>query len=74
MVSGKTVYDIYLFGVFMKLIHNISQSMIFCGELMIMLQLWLKLRKLKKVYLYCNFLIIVYNVIKILFEIAIVDL
>lgn len=57
----------------MKLIHNISQSMIFCGELMIMLQLWLKLRKLK-VYLYCNFLIIVYNVIKILFEIAIVDL
>lgn len=73
MVSGKTVYGIYLFGVFMKLIHNISQSMIFCGELMIMLQLWLKLRKLK-VYLYCNFLIIAYNVIKILFEIAIVDL
>lgn len=57
----------------MKLIHNISQSMIFCGELMIMLQLWLKLRK-RKVYLYCNFLIIAYNVIKILFEIAIVDL
>ncbi len=52
---------------------EILLSMIFCGELMIMLHLWLKLRKLK-VYLYCNFLIIAYNVIKILFEIAIVDL
>ena len=25
-MSGKTIYNIYLFGIFMKLIHNISQK------------------------------------------------